>query len=193
MLSLSQRQQWLIAVCLLILMLITRGHHFASVSALPSASWAVFFLAGFYLSSRWSFPALLGLAAMLDLSAIFWGGVSSYCVSPAYGFLLPAYGSLWVVGRWYATKHQFSWTTLIPLVGSVITAAAMATVFSSGGFYWFSGRYTDPTFIEFGQRFVQYFPKYLSTLSFYVAVAAVVHCAFRFSHPGQQTEQHKQS
>jgi uncharacterized membrane-anchored protein YitT (DUF2179 family) len=193
MFSLSRQHQLIVGALLVMLMVVTRGHHFASVSALPSASWAVFFLAGFYLSSRLIFPALLGLAAALDFSAIFWGGVSSYCVSPAYGFLLPAYGSLWLAGRWYASKYQFSVTSALLLAASVILAAAVATGFSSGGFYWFSGRYTEPTFVEFGQRFIQYFPKYLGTLSFYVAVAAVVHIAFRLSHLGQQTDQHKQS
>lgn len=189
MLTLSRQHQLLIGALLIALMIVTRGHHFASINALPSASWAIFFLAGLYLSSRWLFPALLGLAAALDFSAIFWGGVSSYCVSPAYGFLLPAYGSLWLAGRWYASKYQFSWTTLLPLAGGVIVAAALATVFSSGGFYWFSGRYTEPTFVEFGQRFIQYFPKYLGTLSFYIAVAAVIHIAFHFSHLGQRADQ----
>ncbi len=189
MLTLSRQHQIIVGALLIALMTLTRGHHFAEINALPSASWAVFFLAGLYLSSRWLFPALLGLAAALDFSAIFWGGVSSYCVSPAYGFLLPAYGSLWLAGRWYASKYQFSWTTLLPLAGSVIVAAALATAFSSGGFYWFSGRYTDPTFVELGQNFIQYFPKYLGTLSFYIAVVAVVHIAFHFSHLGQRADQ----
>jgi hypothetical protein len=189
MFTLSRRHQIIVGVLLIALMTLTRGHHFADINVLPSASWAVFFLAGFYLSSRWLFPALLGLAAALDFSAIFWGGVSSYCVSPAYGFLLPAYGSLWLAGRWYASKYQFTWPTLLPLIVSVIIATALATVFSSGGFYWFSGRYTDPTFVELGQNFIQYFPKYLGTLSFYIAVAAVVHIAFRFSHLGQRADQ----
>jgi hypothetical protein len=153
----------------------------------------VFFLAGFYLSSRWAFPGFLALAAALDFSAVFYAGVSSYCLSPAYGFLIPAYGSLWLAGRWFASKYQFNWTSALFLVASVVTGAAMATIFSSGGFYWFSGRYTDPSVVEFGQRFIQYFPKYLGTLSFYVAIAAVQHIAFRFSHVGKQTDQHKPS
>src|SRR5690554_5647942 len=139
MLSISKSQQLLIAIALMLLMIVTRGHHFASVNALPSASWAVFFLAGLYLSRAFWFPVLLILAAALDLSAVTWGGVSSYCVSPAYGFLLPAYGALWLAGRWYVKKHQFTWTTILPLVFSVVAAAAVATVFSSGGFYFFSG------------------------------------------------------
>lgn len=193
MFALSRQHQMIVGVLLVALMVVTRGQHFASVSALPSASWAVFFLAGFYLSSRWAFPGFLALAAALDFSAVFYAGVSSYCLSPAYGFLIPAYGSLWLAGRWFASKYQFNWTTALFLVASVVTGAAMATVFSSGGFYWFSGRYTDPSVVEFGQRFIQYFPKYLGTLSFYVAIAAVQHIAFRFSHVGKQTDQHKPS
>jgi hypothetical protein len=193
MFALSRQHQMIVGVLLVALMVVTRGQHFASVSALPSASWAVFFLAGFYLSSRWAFPGFLALAAALDFSAVFYAGVSSYCLSPAYGFLIPAYGSLWLAGRWFASKYQFIWTTALFLVASVLTGAAMATIFSSGGFYWFSGRYTDPSVVEFGQRFIQYFPKYLGTLSFYVAIAAVQHIAFRFSHVGKQTDQHKPS
>lgn len=193
MFALSRQHQMIVGVLLVALMVVTRGQHFASVSALPSASWAVFFLAGFYLSSRWAFPGFLALATALDFSAVFYAGVSSYCLSPAYGFLIPAYGSLWLAGRWFASKYQFNWTTALFLVASVVAGAAMATIFSSGGFYWFSGRYTDPSVVEFGQRFIQYFPKYLGTLSFYVAIAAVQHIALRFSHVGKQTDQHKPS
>lgn len=189
MLSISKPQQLLIAVVLMLLMIITRGHHFASVDALPSASWAVFFLAGLYLSRAVWFPVLFLLAAALDFAAVTWGGVSNYCVSPAYAFLVPAYGTLWLAGRWYAKKHQFSWTTILPLAFSVVAAAAVATIFSSGGFYFFSGRYVDPTLAEFGLRFVKYFPRYLSSLSFYVAIAAVVHIAFHFSRLGQKADQ----
>lgn len=188
MLSIVKPYQLLIAAALIALMIVTRGHHFVSINFLPSASWAVFFLAGLYLSRRFWFPILLGLALTLDLIAVTWGGVSNFCVSPAYGFLLPAYGSLWLAGRWYAGKYQFNWMTLLPLAASVIAAAAVATAFSGGGFYWFSGRYPDPNMAEYLQRFVQYFPKYLGTLSFYVAVAAIVHTAFRASHLGQRAE-----
>ncbi|WP_234406193.1 hypothetical protein [Methylobacillus glycogenes] len=58
----------------------------------------MFFLAGVYLRPVWAFPALLALAGGLDLAAVTWGGVDNFCTSPAYGFLLPAYGTLcWVV------------------------------------------------------------------------------------------------
>lgn len=175
---LSQRQQLIVAAILALLMVLTRGHHFAEINILPSASWAVFLLAGIYLASKLWFPLFLALAAALDLTAVYWGGVSNYCVSPAYGFLLPAYGSLWLAGRWFATKYQPQLKTLFPLAIAVVFATLTATVFSSGGFYWFSGRYTDPTLVEAIQRIGSYFPRYLSSISFYVMTAVIVHSVF---------------
>ena len=45
MIKLSPRAQLAVGIALAVLMAMTRGQHFASVN-LPSASWAVFFLAG---------------------------------------------------------------------------------------------------------------------------------------------------
>ena len=51
--------------------------------------------------------------------------------------------------------------------------------FSSGGFYYFSGKYAEPTLVEFGQRSAKYFPSSLGTLLFYVGVALLVHVVFK--------------
>lgn len=59
MLTLSTRYQIIIGLVLALFMVITRGHHFASLQNVPSASWAVFFLAGVYLRSAWSMPGFL--------------------------------------------------------------------------------------------------------------------------------------
>lgn len=193
MLSLSKRSQLLIGLLLVALMAFTRGHHFASINHLPSASWAMFFLAGFYISSRSIFPILLITAGLLDYMSITWGGTSSYCVSPAYAMLLPAYGSLWLAGRWYAAHYQFSWKTLLPLTASAVLSTAVCTILSGGGFYFFSGRYTDPTFIEYTQRFLDYFPTYLGTMSFYVGLAAVCHSLFLVTSRSGKAHQEKQS
>src|SRR5690554_3136356 len=56
----TSKNFWPIVLGLAVLMAATRSHHFASVTHLPDASWAVFFLAGFYLRPLWVFPALLG-------------------------------------------------------------------------------------------------------------------------------------
>lgn len=190
--TLSRSQQLIIAGLLALLMFMTRGHHFASVDALPSASWAIFFLAGLYLSSAAWFPVFLVMAAGLDIASVLLGGgqlSTSFCMSPAYGFLIPAYGSLWMAGRWYASKYQFNAATLLPLVGSVLLAATAATFFSGGGFYFFSGRYPDPTFTEYTQRFIQYFPKNLAVISFYLVVAMICHVSLHFTATTQRADQ----
>jgi len=190
--TLSRSQQLIIAGLLALLMFMTRGHHFASVDALPSASWAIFFLAGLYLSSAAWFPVFLAMAAGLDIASVLLGGgqlSTSFCMSPAYGFLIPAYGSLWMAGRWYASKYQFNAATLLLLVGSVLVAATAATLFSGGGFYFFSGRYPDPTFTEYTQRFIQYFPKNLAVMSFYLVVAMICHVSMYFTKTTHQADQ----
>nr|MBP7546917.1 hypothetical protein [Corallincola sp.] len=89
----------LIATALLLMLVGTRGHHFASLHHLPSASWAVFFIGGLYLARRGWFALLMASAVTLDLLAVTIGGVDNFCVSPAYPALLAAYGSLWLAGR----------------------------------------------------------------------------------------------
>lgn len=182
MLTLSKTNQTLIGVVLAALVIATRGHHFASLTNLPSASLAVFFLAGLYLRPKAVFPALLALCAGLDYSAITFGGVSSFCVTPAYGFLIPAYGSMWLAGRWSAKHYSFSLTTLAPLTGSVAIGATLSELFSSGGFYFFGGRYAEPTMAEFGTRLAKYFPHQLENIAFWLGVALVVHVAFAFAN-----------
>lgn len=175
MLTLSHRNQFVIGIALAALLIATRGQHFATLHSLPGASWAVFFLAGVYLRPVWALPALLGLTWFLDFAAFTWGGASGFCLTPAYVFLLPAYGSLWLAGRWYAGRHRVAWGTLAPLALAVVAGAAVCELFSSGGFYFFSGRFAEPTLVEFGARLAKYFPSYLGSLVFYVAIAAVAH------------------
>lgn len=186
---LSQRQQLIVAALLAVLMVMTRGHHFADINILPSASWAIFMLAGFYLASKLWFPVFLGLAVALDLIAVYIGGASNFCVSPSYGFLLPAYGSLWLAGRWFLSRYQFNWTALFTLAAALITVTAVAGLFSGGGFYWFSGRYVDPNMAEYLTRFIQSYPDNLSKLSFYIAIAAIIHSSFRLANLSQRSNQ----
>jgi hypothetical protein len=176
--NLDKRPQLWIALALFALMAATRGHHFASLAHLPSASLAVFFLAGFYVRRAWIFVALLVEAALLDYSAITYGGVSSFCVTPAYGFLIPAYGTMWLAGNWFANRYRFAFSALLPFGGSLLVGAGISELFSSGGFYFFGGRYTDQTLAVFGERLLKYFPHQLSGLAFWIGVAVAIHVAF---------------
>jgi len=188
MLTISKTNQIIIGVVLATLIMITRGNHFAALNNLPAASLAVFFLAGLYLRSTWAFPALLALCVSIDFNAITAGGVSSFCVTPSYGFLLPAYGVLWLAGRWLNNQYSFSVKTLIPLVRSVAVSAIVSELLSSGGFYFFGGRYADPTFAVFSERLLKYFPQQLEGIGFWLGTALIVHVVFVLANGESRAE-----
>jgi hypothetical protein len=195
---LSNRNQIAIGLALFILMVVTRGEHFATVASLPSASWAVFFLAGFYMRPLWVFPlgfvAAWGIDFMpylfsgVNLMEVFQGG-RHFCITPAYLFLLPAYGALWLAGRWYAGQYRFELRTLFPLFSAAIVGALFCELFSSGGFYLFSGRFVDQSVLEFAGRFVKYFPGSLQSLLFYTGVSVLMHATIRTALDMKHTDQ----
>lgn len=172
---------WPLFLTLAVLMAATRSHHFASITHLPDASLAVFFLAGFYLRPTWVFAAFLGLAGVSDYIAISQFGVSDFCVSVAYGFLLPAYGALWFAGRRYAGHYRFQASSLPWLAGFALIGAAVSELLSSGSFYLFSGRFTDTTLSEFASQLALYFPQVLEGLALYLGAAVVAHVALTLS------------
>jgi hypothetical protein len=99
------------------LMAATRFEHFGSAISLPDASYAVFFLGGLYMArsvraSAAVFAALIIEAGLIDFYATSVQGISDWCMTPAYWFLIPTYGSLWFVGRWFALhSHSADETT----------------------------------------------------------------------------------
>lgn len=172
---LSTRAQLAIGAALILLMVMTRGQHFASVENLPSASWSIFFLAGFYLRPRGMFVLLFAVASVLDFGSLANGSISDWCLSPAYWALVPAYGSLWLAGRLFAGRQRDDLRSLAVLVLTLVVAAFVAYLFSGGGFYFFSGRYSEPTLVGFLARIAEYVPRHLSSLAFYVGTALVLH------------------
>ncbi|WP_339463535.1 hypothetical protein [Pseudomonas sp. EA_105y_Pfl2_R69] len=178
MLKLSPRAQLAIGLTLALLMAMTRGQHFATVN-LPSASWAVFFLAGVLLRPRWVFPALFIEASLLDFAAVQWSGISDWCLSPAYWMLLPAYGSLWLGGRLYAGWQRDNLSSLALLMATVMIAALVCYLFSGGGFLYFSGRYPEPSLALLAERIGVYYPRYLASLALYVGLAALLYTGVR--------------
>lgn len=171
------RQQLLLGGVLALLLVATRGHHFATANLLPSASWAAFFLAGMYLRRTVIFGGLLAIVAAVDYGAIVWGGVDGFCVSPAYAALLPAYAALWLAGRGYATRCGLQSIAVLPLAAAVVGSALLGELISSGAFYAFSGRFAEPSLAEFALRMARYFPASLLSLGFWVTAAAAIHVA----------------
>ncbi len=175
MLNLSKRSTIVIAAALSLVMLATRGHHAASPLHLPDASWAMFFLLGFYVRSRIMLPVFMALAAAIDYVAITRFGVSAYCVTPAYAFLLPAYSALWLAGRWYASQYRFQLNNLPLFAAAVVAGTAVCELISSGSFYFLGGRIADTSLAGFASRLVQYFPANLGNVALYLGLAVLVH------------------
>lgn len=171
----SSRRQIHLVLLFVLLMAATRSHHVAGLHNLPDASWAIFFLAGQHLRRGAVFALLAVLATAIDAIAIGWGGVSGYCVTPAYAMLLPTYAALWLGGRWHAQRIAGGRALLPSLALAVGVSATVAELCSSGGFYFLGGRYADPTLAEFLPRLVKYFPSMLGAMALYVAVATLLH------------------
>lgn len=178
----SSRTQIQIGTALVLLMAASRGYHTELLHSLPSASWAVFFLAGVYLNPLWVFPALLGEAMFLDYAAVTWGGAGTFCITPVYTFLLPAYAALWYAGRWLGRSQGDMAGFVGRLIVSVWGGAAVCELLSSGSFYFLSGRFEHPTIGEFVTRIETYFPSSLLALVFYVGLAMMVHVALAMGH-----------
>lgn len=180
--TLTPRQQLALGLVLALSMILTRPHTLSALHHLPGTSWAVLFLAGIFMRRAWPFYAYCGLAAAIDYLAITYGGVADFCVTPAYAMQLPAFGMLWLGGRWYARRQRDSLATVPRLAVAVVASALLAELLSSGGFYFLGGRFADPTLVEFLPRLVAYFPAMLGAMALYVGVGALVYAAWAVAH-----------
>ncbi len=163
--------------------LIPLGTHAGS---LPDASWAAFFLAGFYLATswRWALPLLMAIAVGVDYAVISGQGLgfwSHYCMSPAYWFLAPSYAALWLGGAWlrrhYAGPHLRTLGLLA--VASVVSASA-CYVLSNGSYYWLSTHWqaasgATATFGGWMKNLGDWYLPFIGLTLAYVAVAALLH------------------
>jgi hypothetical protein len=182
MFKLSGRSAAIFVIILAVAMAITRGHHFATLTHLPDASWAIFFLLGFYFRNYLLFPLFLALAALMDCLAVTQFGVSNYCLTPAYPFLIPAYLALWLAGRWLAAHCRFDLRSLLLAALSVSGGAAVCELVSSGSFYFLGGRYDNTSLPGFAQMLVQYFPSDLGNVTLYVGIATAIHALVNTFH-----------
>jgi hypothetical protein len=171
-----------IFILLAALMAATRFNHFGSAVFLPDASLAVFFLGGLYLarSARLSMAAFIALileAGLIDYYATSIQGTSDWCMTPAYWFLIPTYGSLWLVGRRFALRHTMEGKGLIALALAAWAVSSFAFVFSNATFYLFSEHFADMSAVEYTSRVAQYYASYVSVALLYIACAVAVHMA----------------
>lgn len=164
------------------LMAATRFNHFGSAISLPDASLAIFFLGGLYFarSSRASMAAFIALvieAGLVDYYATSIQGVSDWCMTPAYWFLIPTYGSLWLVGRWFALGHSMEGRGLIGLALTAWAASSFAFIFSNAAFYLFSEYFSGMSAAEYASRVSQYYVSYVAAALLYIACAVAIQIA----------------
>ncbi|RAN82566.1 hypothetical protein B5P43_00245 [Bacillus sp. SRB_336] len=178
----TQAQRLGILLALAAVMAVTRIHLSLLHHDVADASWAIFFLAGFWLrgAGRWAFPLLMAEAVLVDYLVISGQGLdfwSHYCVSVAYWFLVPSYFSLWLGGSWLA-KHQAGQRlqTLGKAVVAFAASWAACYLLSNGSFYWLSDsvplpRSTATWFANLGDWYLPF----LQTTAMYVGIGAVLH------------------
>jgi len=180
----ANAQRAFILSLLVLLMAGTRINHFAPV---PDASWAVFFIGGFYLRNwtRWAFPLLMGLAVVVDWAVISSQGVSfwqHYCVSAAYWMLVPAYFAMWAGGmllrRYYRSA---SLKSLGLLAATVIGSVALCHLIAQGSFYWISASVAEPSFAGWAKNYSDWLLPYMQTAAIYIGAAALVQVAVEAS------------
>lgn len=176
----SVAQRATILTLLAVAIATTRLHHFA---AIPDASWAVFFIGGFYLRdwTRWAFPALMALAVLVDWLVIRAQGISfwqHYCVSPAYWCLVPAYFALWAGGLWLRRQSAaIDGRALGRLAASLLVSVAVCHLIAQGSFYWISSSVAEPTLAGWWQNYSNWLLPYLRVTALYVGIAAAAHVA----------------
>jgi hypothetical protein len=168
---------WIVAA-LILLMAATRFHHFGSSLALPDASYAVFFLGGLYLGRVRGGLAILALllleAALVDYYAINFQGVSSWCVTSAYGFLMVAYAALWSIGRWYAPRYDMTGRGLFGLFATAVAAGSLAFVIANVSFYLLAGYFGSMGVAEYVSKVVEYYGSYVAVAVIYIGCAVIV-------------------
>ena len=158
----------------------TRFGHAGSAWLPPDASWAVFFLGGFYLGRewRWALGILLIEAVGLDCLASRDYGVSNYCLTAAYWFIVPAYSVLWLGGVWVRRHYQQVPLDLLRLLASLMVSVTVCFLLSQGSFYWLGGRVEHPSFAGWWSNFTRWYGHFLTVSCTYVALAGLVHIAF---------------
>lgn len=177
-------QRAAVLVLLALLMAATRLHLPATLThfgPIPDASWAVFFVGGFYLRAwtRWAFPLLMVLAVAVDYVVISGQGMdffAHYCTSAAYWFLVPAHFALWLGGmavrRYHGARHG---KTLAVLLVSLFASVAVCHLLAQGSFYWISDSVAEPTFAGWWKNYSDWFLPYLRTTAIYVGLAVIAH------------------
>lgn len=162
----------LVFPALLFVLALTRVGHFGSVVSLPDASLAVFLLGGLWLGGMGYFATLMAAAFGIDVYLARTATEAGWCLTPAYWGLLPAYGVMWLAGRWLARRPQLP---VLRFTGVALAAVGIAFLISNLTFWAFSGNFGDMSLPDYAAAVVKYFPPYLGSAALYLALGWAVH------------------
>jgi hypothetical protein len=201
----AERRETYIGAAMLAFMALTRSHHFGaalkviltgsnhfgSYLSLPDASWAMFFLAGLWTRSL-LWPLLMMSTAFIVDYLVIAGGVSSYCFTPGYLFLIPTHLALWGAGRWASFDTGLKGMQLVRTAVALAVGCSAAFVISNVGFYWLSGYFANMSAFNFADAVIRYLPSYLLVAGLYTAIAFagwyvrdVIHAAIQSQRHGR--------
>jgi hypothetical protein len=176
---------------LTLLMLATRTHHFSSFNQLPSASIAIFFLAGMYLRNIKMFWFFYILSVIIDLASSYYRGQFGDCITTSYPALVLSYGAMFTAGfytkpDWQASAWQIN---IIKVTLALFFASSIAFFISNGSYYTLSGKFADLSWAEYGTRVDKYYFKSISNPTFYVISAIVIDftISYFFTNKGLNT------
>jgi len=187
--STSASFPFLTALGLLALVVITRlPGHLGTPLTLPDASWAVFFLGGFYLTRQWRWALSLFAAACVgvDVLALVPSGSERLCATPAYGFILPAYTVLWLGGRWLRGSCRGEWRDLARLALCLTGSVSACYLITNGSYYWLGSHVAHPTLSGWGESLAHWYAPFLLIACAYVGLAALIEIArtgYARAHP----------
>jgi hypothetical protein len=167
---------------LTLLMLATRTHHFSSLNHLPSASIAIFFLAGMYLRNIKAFWFFYIMTLTVDLASSYFRGQFGDCITTSYPALVLSYAAMFTAG--YYTRpnwQQSAWqVNIIRVALALFIASSIAFFISNGSYYALSGKFPVLSWAEYATRVDKYYFKSISNPVFYVISAIVID--FTVSH-----------
>lgn len=164
--------RFMLGLALCLLMALTRSGLFGSHA---NASWAVFFLGGAFLHGIGAFAVLCALAGVIDVVSLLRGG-SAACMSPAYVFLVPAYGLLWWAGRWAGFAQRGH---LLRVALAILLGTTGAFVITSGSYFVLSKHYAMTSLASFSMQVAPELPEYLLTSVLYVSAGYALAAALR--------------
>jgi len=154
-------------LALLALLAVTRFGHFGSAISLPDASLAVFLMGGLWLGGLRCFATYAIVAFGIDVLLAKTAIEAGWCLTPAYGGLVAAYGVVWLFGRGLAKLPELP---VLRLATVGLLAVVAHFLISNLAFWALSGYFGQMTATAYASAVVKYLPPYLMTTAFYLAL-----------------------